>query len=293
MAKLKEIRLRIASIKSTRQVTSAMKMVSAAKLKKAQDQIFRLEPYHNKLHEIVGNIKLADTDHQNPFLVQREIKKVLVVAVGSNRGLCGGFNTNVVKKALWHVYSSYPELLKNGNVFFLPISKLVEKDLLLKGAHTIGNENDIAYYFNYDDIVELSNKLNSLFLSNQYQRIDIVYNKFKNTANQEVYIEQYLPLSGESTDNSGYSLSSDFIFEPSKETILTSLLPQWLNLQLYRICIDSNAAEQSARMLSMTTATDNADELIIDLQIMYNNARQACITNEIVEISSGAEALKG
>jgi F-type H+-transporting ATPase subunit gamma len=292
MAQLKEIRSRIASVKSTRQVTSAMKMVSAAKLKKAQDMIIGIAPYDKKLREIVMSLSSADSDSDNPYLKTTEIKNVLVVVVGANRGLCGGFNSNVVKKALLHVFTNDKELLKNGNIFFLPVGRLVERDLLGKGAKLIGEENQLLTDFRYDDVLRMANKLMLMFSEGKYQRIDIVYNKFKNAAVQETTNEQFLPLKKEDVSENPFEYASDYIFEPSKRAIYNSLIPQWLVMQLYRILLDSNAAEQGARMTAMHQATDNATDLIKELQVSYNNARQTAITNEIMEITAGAEALK-
>lgn len=294
MAKLKEIRIRISSIKNIRQVTSAMKMVSAAKLKKAQDMILRIAPFDKKLREIVANLSASDIDHDSPFLVQSEISKTLVVVIGSNNGLCGSFNSNVVKKSLSHVFTNYSELAQNGNIYFIPIGRQVEKSLASKGAKFECEENRLMVDLKYEEIARTARKLMDLFTSGKYQRIDIVYNKFKNTAVQELTVEQYLPLQKiEPPAKGSFSSKADYIFEPSKAEIYKSLIPQWLVMQLYRIILDSNAAEQGARMTAMHQATDNATELIKDLQIKYNNARQATITNEILEITAGAEALKG
>jgi len=292
MAKLKEIRSRIASVKSTRKVTSAMKMVSAAKLKKAQDLIINIAPYDRKLREIVMSLSSADSDNDNPYLKTAELKNVLVVVVGANRGLCGGFNSNVVKKALSHVFTNDKELLKNGNIFFLPLGRLVERDLLGKGAKLIGEENQLLSDFRYDDVLRMADKLMKMFTEGKYQRIDIVYNKFKNAAVQELTVEQFLPLNKEVVSENPFDYATDYIFEPSKTAIYNSLIPQWLVMQLYRILLDSNAAEQGARMTAMHQATDNATDLIKELQVSYNNARQAAITNEIMEITAGAEAFK-
>jgi F-type H+-transporting ATPase subunit gamma len=293
MAKLKEIRNRIASIKNTRQVTNAMKMVSAAKLKKAQDLILRIAPFDKKLLEIVMKLSAADIDHDSPYLIQSEIKKVLIVVVGANRGLCGSFNSNVIKSSLSHIFINYNELARSGNVYFLPVGRQVEKSLVSKGAKITSEENQLMIDLKYEEISRVARKLMELFTDGKYQRIDIVYNKFKNTAVQELTIEQYLPLQKMPVPNKAILSSSDYIFEPSKAEIYKSLIPQWLVMQLYRILLDSNAAEQGARMTAMHQATDNATEMIKDLQITYNNARQAAITNEIVEITAGAEALKG
>lgn len=294
MAKLKEIRSRIASIKNIRQVTSAMKMVSAAKLKKAQDMILQVTPFDRKLREIVTNLSSADIDHDSPYMMNAEIEKVLVVVVGSNNGLCGSFNSNAVKIALSHVYQHYGEQAKKGDVRFISIGKQVEKSLSSKGARFEGEENQLLIDLKYEEIAKVARKLMELFTSGKYQRIDIAYNKFKNAAVQELTVEQYLPLQKITPEaKKSTTKSTDYIFEPSKADIYKSLIPQWLVMQLYRILLDSNAAEQGARMTSMHQATDNATQLISDLQVKYNNARQAAITNEILEITAGAEALNG
>jgi F-type H+-transporting ATPase subunit gamma len=293
MAKLKEIRKRIVSIKNTRQVTSAMKMVSAAKLKKAQDRILQIAPYDKKLHEIIQNLSLEDPDPDARFFLQPEIKNVLVVVVGSNQGLCGGFNSNVVKKSLAHTLNNYDELLQQGNVHFFPVGRQIEKGLKGHGIASAGDESQLLTDISYTEVVRFAQDLMQLFLEDKYQRIDIVYNKFKNAAVQELVADQYLPVMRPSVPKGAPVIPSNYIFEPSKKEILESLIPQWLVMHLFRILLDSNTAEQGARMTAMHQATDNATELLKDLSVKYNNARQTAITNEIVEITAGAEALKG
>jgi F-type H+-transporting ATPase subunit gamma len=293
MAKLKEIRTRIASITNTRQVTSAMKMVSAAKLKKAQDYILQIAPYDKKLHEIVQNLSLEETYSDIPFFVQPEIKDVLVIVVGSNQGLCGGFNSNVVRKSMFQAINQYEDLLKNGDIHFLPIGKQVEKGLINQKVDIDREENQLLIDLKFTEITRIAQELMLDFAKGKYQRIDIVYNKFKNAAVQELTAEQYLPvMKPAKTDNSPI-ITTNYLFEPSKIEILQSLIPQWLIMHLYRVLLESNAAEQGARMTAMHQATDNATELLKELKVTYNNARQTAITNEIVEITAGAEALKG
>lgn len=291
MAQLKEIRGRIASIKSTKQVTSAMKMVSAAKLKKAQDAIVQIAPYDEKLHEILQNLSLGDVDFDSTYFTEPELKNVLIVVVGANRGLCGGFNANVAKFAISHAMENYSSQLESGNVKFLIIGKQVEKGLKSKGITTDLKEHDLINEHNYDEISAVTEKLMTLFKTGEYQRIDVVYNKFRNAAIQDLTAEQFLPIAKPEEDTS--SSRPDYIFEPSQEEILTSLIPQTLKMRMYRVLLDSNAAEQGARMTAMHQATDNATDLLRDLQTKYNNARQTAITNEILEITAGAEALKG
>jgi len=293
MSKLKEIRKRIASIKNTRQVTSAMKMVSAAKLKKAQDRILQIAPYDKKLHEIVQNLSLEEPDPDIRFFAQPEIKNVLVVVVGSNQGLCGGFNSNVVKKSITHALNNYEGFLKEGNIHFLSIGRQVEKNLKSQGVIIDGEENQLIFDIKYSEITRFAQNLMQLFNDGKYQRIDIVYNKFKNAAVQELTADQYLPVMKPAVSKDSPVSSSNYIFEPAKKEILESLIPQWLIMHLFRILLDSNTAEQGARMTAMHQATDNATELLRDLKVKYNNARQTAITNEIVEITAGAEALKG
>jgi F-type H+-transporting ATPase subunit gamma len=292
MAQLKEIRSRIASIKNTRQVTSAMKMVSAAKLKKAQDAILQITPYDEKLHNILDNLSLGEVNFNSTYFSEPEIKKVLIVVIGTNRGLCGAFNTNVSKTALIHAIDSYNHQLKSGNVKFISIGRQVEKAIKSKNFDIYEEANDLLNDHDYEAISAFSMKLMKLFTDGEFQRIDLIYNKFKNAAVQELSAEQFLPF--KKPQNTVIATTRpDYIFEPSQESILTSLIPQALKMRLYRILLDSNTAEQGARMTAMHQATDNASDLLRDLQTKYNNARQAAITNEILEITSGAEALKG
>jgi F-type H+-transporting ATPase subunit gamma len=293
MSTLKEIRTRIASIKNTRKVTSAMKMISAAKLKKAQDRIMQIAPYDKKLHEIVQNLGMEEPDPDIRFFVQPEIKDVLVIIIGTNQGLCGGFNSNTVKSAIVHTRNNYEEFFKNGNVSFLPIGKQVENRLKSQGVVYEDEENQLLGNLKYSEIAIFAQKLMQLFSEGKYQRIDFVYNKFKNAVVQELVADQYLPVLKSSLPKDSSNKLSNYIYEPSKKEILESLIPQWLVMHLFRILLESNTAEQGARMTAMNQATDNATELLKDLRITYNNARQTAITNEIVEITAGAEALKG
>lgn len=293
MAQLKEIRKRIASIKNTRQVTSAMKMVSAAKLKKAQDRILQIAPYDKKLHEIIQNLSNDDTDSDIRFFAQSEVKNVLIVVVGSNQGLCGGFNSNVVKSSIVHTFQNYDELTSEGKVCYISVGKQIEKGLKSHSVVFEGEENSLLPNIIYSEVTRVAQNLMQLFLEGKYQRIDIVYNKFKNAAVQELIADQYLPVKKPSVPKGSHTAASNYIYEPSKKEILESLVPQWLVMHLFRILLDSNAAEQGARMTAMHQATDNATELLKDLKVVYNNARQSAITNEILEITAGAEALKG
>lgn len=292
MAQLKEIRSRIASIKNTRQVTSAMKMVSAAKLKKAQDAILQIAPYDHKLHEIVQNLSLGDVEFNSVFFSEPEVKDVLLVVIGANRGLCGGFNSNIARFSLMHAREVHREQFSAGKLEMVSVGRQVEKALRTNHFQCLDHAHDLLNDHNFNDIAAFAEQLMKLFNEGAFQRIDIVYNKFKNAAVQELTAEQYLPIP-KPENLLEVGTRPDYIYEPSQDEILTSLVPQMLKMRLYRILLDSNAAEQGARMTAMHQATDNATDIIRELQTKYNNARQAAITNEILEITAGAEALKG
>jgi F-type H+-transporting ATPase subunit gamma len=284
MANLKEIRNRITSIGSTMQITSAMKMVSAAKLKKAQDAITSMRPYASKLTELLQNLSATlDSDLGGEYSSQREVKKVLMVVVTSNRGLCGGFNSSVIKRTVKNIEENY----SNSTVELLTIGKK-GNDILSKRYNVIENRNDVFDNLTFNVIEEIAEKLMSLFADESYDQIELVYNSFKNAATQVVTVEQFLPLKPIETEKAS---KADYIFEPSKEEIVLALIPKSLKTQLYKAVRDSYAAEHGARMTAMHKATDNAKDLRDDLLLTYNKARQAAITNEILEIVGGAEAL--
>ena len=296
MANLKEIRNRITSVSSTMQITSAMKMVSAAKLKKAQDAITAMRPYAEKLTELLQNLSASlDSDVGGDFTTQREIKKVLVVAITSNRGLCGAFNSNVIKE------------VKNRADFY--VGKQVDvfaigkkgNDILTKTLKVVDNQSAVFDHLTFENVSIIAEVLTQKFVSGEYDKIELVYNQFKNAATQIIQTEQFLPLApivsntrakGEQSEAKQVS-TGDYIFEPSKEEILLTLIPKSLRTQLYKGIRDSFASEHGARMTAMHKATDNATELRDQLKLTYNKARQASITNEILEIVGGAEALKG
>ena len=287
MANLKEIRNRITSISSTMQITAAMKMVSAAKLKKAQDAITAMRPYAEKLTELLQNLSATlDGDVGGEFTKQREVKKVLVVVITSNRGLCGAFNTNVIKE------------VKNRTDFYtgkqLDVFAIGKKgnDILTKTLTVIDNQSTIFDALTFDNVTVIAETLTQKFISGDYDKIELVYNQFKNAATQIVQVEQFLPLAAIKSEESS-STAGDYIFEPSKEEIVLTLIPKSLKTQLYKGIRDSFASEHGARMTAMHKATDNAKELRDQLKLTYNKARQAAITNEILEIVGGAEALKG
>ena len=285
MANLKEIRNRITSIGSTMQITSAMKMVSAAKLKKAQDAITAMRPYSSKLTELLQNLSATlDSDAGGDFSKQREISKVLLVIVTSNRGLCGGFNSSVIKKTVKNIEDNYQDV----HVDLLTIGKK-GNDILSKTYPVIETRNDVFDNLTFDYVAEVAEKMMNLYVDGTYDKIEIVYNQFKNAATQIPQVEQFLPIKPVEGDT---NTNADYIFEPSKEEIVLALIPKSLKTQLYKSVRDSFAAEHGARMTAMHKATDNATELRDDLKLTYNKARQAAITNEILEIVGGAEALK-
>ena len=286
MANLKEIRSRISSVKSTMQITSAMKMVSAAKLKKAQDAITAMRPYANKLTELLQSLSATlDSDTGNKFAAQRDVNKVLIVAITSNRGLCGAFNSNIVKESMRLTEEDYA----NAEVSMLTIGKK-GNDILSKSQNIIMNDNDVFDNLTFEHVAGIAETLMAKFEEAEFDKIVLVYNSFKNAATQIVNTEQFLPIIPVETDS---SVNLDYIFEPSKAEIVEELIPKSLKTQLYKAVRDSFASEHGARMTAMHKATDNATELRDELTLQYNKARQAAITGEILEIVGGAEALKG
>jgi len=286
MANLKEIRNRITSISSTMQITAAMKMVSAAKLKKAQDAITAMRPYAEKLTELLQNLSASlDGDVGGEFTTQREVKKVLIVAITSNRGLCGAFNTNVIKEA-----KSRSEYYAGKQVDVFAIGKK-GNDILSKTLTVVDNQSQVFDHLTFENVTIIAETLTQKFVSGEYDKIELVYNQFKNAATQIVQVEQFLPLAPIKSDIP--VSTGDYIFEPAKDEIVLTLIPKALKTQLYKGIRDSFASEHGARMTAMHKATDNATELRDQLKLTYNKARQAAITNEILEIVGGAEALKG
>lgn len=286
MANLKELRSRITSVSSTMQITSAMKMVSAAKLNRAQNAIIDMRPYAEKLNELLQSLSASlDDNSSSPFSNQREVKNVLVVAISSNRGLAGAFNTNIVKR----VRTLMDETYSNNSVDIISIGKKAG-DVLNKKYEIRSSYNEIYDNLAYDDVATIAEELMHLFESETYDKIELVYNSFKNAATQIVTTEQFLPIQPASNVE-GDTISSDYIFEPNKAEIVEELIPKSLKIQLFKAIRDSVASEHGARMTAMHKATDNATDLRDDLKLSYNKARQASITNEILEIVAGAEAL--
>ena len=283
MSGLKEIRNRISSVSSTMQITNAMKMVSAAKLKKAQESITATLPYSNKLSELVKNISASiDSGESNPLFIKRKIRSTLIVVITSNKGLCGGFNSNIIKE-VYSISSKYGDKKTD----LLTIGKK-GNDILKKKFNVISSHNDLYDEFSYLNVKLIATKIMELYREEVYDEVYLVYNHFKNAATQIITKEKFLPIS-ESTDD--ISTSGDYIFEPNREKILDELIPKTLSIQLFKSISDSIAGEHGARMTAMHKATDNASELRDQLKLTYNKARQTAITNEILEIVGGAEAL--
>jgi F-type H+-transporting ATPase subunit gamma len=292
MPGLKEVRNRIVSVNSTSQITQAMKMVSAAKLKKAQDAIQDLRPYANKLKEVLGNVtSTLNGSHGGKYTEVREVKNVLIVAVSSNRGLCGGFNANIYKGA-----TALAAEYSYANVHMVGIGKKAADMLRRKGAQFktaswTEHLNELFVNISFKKSAEAANHIMDEFASGNYDKVFVVYNRFKNAATQVVTVEQMLPLIADETSIN--TAQTEFIFEPSKQLIVEELIPKTIKIQLHKAILDSNASEHGARMTAMHKATDNAKELLKELKLNYNKARQAAITKEILEITSGAEALNG
>jgi F-type H+-transporting ATPase subunit gamma len=290
MGNLKEIRTRIASVSSTQKITSAMKLVSAAKLRRAQNAIIGLRPYATKLDEILGSLsETVDNKDELPFLSAREPKNVVLVVITANRGLCGTFNANVIKETHRVIREQYALQQKEGNLSIVCIGR--------KGYEQLGKHYQIMHYNDllidnptFHDLTVITNQLLEDFLQQKIDKIDIVYNHFINPATQRIEVAHFLPVQNLDTD-SAETKNHDFIFEPSKKELLTELIPKILRIKMFKSLIDSIASEHGARMTSMAKATDNAADMLKELKLKYNNARQSSITTELIEIISGANAL--
>ena len=288
MPNLKEIKSRITSVKSTIQITSAMKMVSAAKLKKAQDAIIQLRPYSNKLTEIMSSVSSASEDSsQNKYSEVREVSKILLVPITSNRGLCGGFNASIIKKTI----EIEKELNSKSELTILSIGKKSSEFFKKNKYNVHSTHDDVFQDVNYEDVSKIAELILNDFANEKLDKVILVYNQFKNAATQIVMQEDFLPLNKTQSENSQEAV--DYIYEPGKDEILNELIPKSLKTQLFKAILDSNASEHGARMTAMHKATDNATELKNELTLSYNKARQAAITGEILEIVGGAEALNG
>jgi len=296
MANLKEVRNRIASVQSTQQITKAMKMVSAAKLKRATNAIIALRPYATKLKEILGNLSASLEGSSSPFIQEREPNKVLIVTVSSNRGLAGAFNMNVIKAANNLIAEKYSEQLKNGNVSIISIGKKTQDFYEKRKYNVIGNNNEVYSALTFENVTKITDAIMAGFIKGEFDKVEVVYNRFRNAAVQFITTEQLLPLpKAEETETKTEKKSTnvDYILEPSQEEIVEQLIPKSIKIQLYKAVLDSHASEHGARMTSMDKATENAGELLKALKLSYNQARQAAITTELTEIVSGAAALNG
>jgi len=293
MANLKEIRIRLNSIKSTRQITSAMKMVSAAKLRKAQESIIQLRPFYIKMQDILKHVSNSiEESHENVFSRSTDSGRVLLIVITSNRGLCGAFNSNIVKRAIQCIHGQYYEAYRAGKLDIISVGKKGADQLKSKNYPITSTYHQLFDKLNFDHSVQLSNQLMQEFISEKYGIIKIIYNQFKNAAVQEVSEEFFLPVMSDVATEDKYESHTDYILEPSDTAILDEMIPYTLRVQLFRALLESNASEHGARMTAMHKATDNATEFIRDLELTYNKARQAAITSEILEIVGGAEALK-
>ncbi|MDN5288228.1 MAG: atpG [Mucilaginibacter sp.] len=291
MANLKEVRNRITSVSSTQQITKAMKMVSAAKLKRATNAIVQLRPYANKLKELLANLSASLEDGSSPYLQEREPVRVLVVVVSSNRGLAGAFNANVIKTANNLIAEKYSKQLQAGNVSIVAIGKKSQEYYQRRKYNVIGNNNDLYLDLNFENASKITESIMEGFVNGDYDRVELVYNHFRNAAVQYLIAEQLLPVPKPEKQDEVKTANVDYILEPSQEEIVAQLIPKNIKIQLYRAVLDSNASEHGARMTAMDKATENAGDLLKALKLAYNQARQAAITTELTEIVSGAAAL--
>jgi F-type H+-transporting ATPase subunit gamma len=293
MANLKEVRNRIASVNSTQQITKAMKMVSAAKLKRATNAIVQLRPYATKLKEMLANLSASIEDGASPFLQEREPVRVLIVVVSSNRGLAGAFNTNAIKMANNLIADKYSDQFAAGNVSVVAIGRKAQDYFVKRKYNVIGDNNEVYSDLNFINVSKITESIMQGFINGDYDRVEIVYNHFKNAAMQLLVTEQLLPVPKAEGEQNKVAAAEqvDYILEPSQKDIVEQLIPKNIKIQLYRAVLDSNASEHGARMTAMDKATENAGELLKALKLSYNQARQAAITTELTEIVSGAAAL--
>lgn len=289
---LKEVRTRIKSVGTTQQITKAMKMVSAAKLRRAQDAITQMRPYAEKLQEMLGNIIGSVEGNLGGGLnIERPVEKVLFIVITSDRGLCGAFNANSIKLAKSVIKERYAAQHAQGHVHILPLGKKGFESFERQGFPMIDSYWNIFSDLNFEKVRQVAEHVRNAFIKKEYDRVELVYSKFRNAATQEFICEQHLPIVKTVTNQK--ESNNDFIFEPSKEVLIQELMPKILNTQIYKGLLDSNASEHGARMTAMDKATENAEEMLKTLKISYNRARQAAITTELTEIVSGAAALQG
>lgn len=290
MPNLKEVRNRISSVNSTRQITSAMKLVSAAKLRRAQDAVLKMRPYAEKLQTIMNNVSQSLVGAESPYLVERELRTVTLVLVTSNRGLCGAFNTQVIRLATALLKGELADLHQAGKVKFVGIGKKASAWIVRNGFELQGQHDDLFSNLTFSESVKISEALMQEFKNGQTDKVIFIYNRFLTAASQQVMQETFLPMRPQVQEQEA---SAEYIYEPGKAEIIENMIPLSLKTQLFKVVLDSHAAEHGARMTAMHKATDNAGELLKSLKLSYNKARQAAITNEILEIVAGAEALNG
>ncbi len=289
---LKEVRNRIQSVKSTQQITKAMKMVSAAKLRRAQDAIIQMRPYAKKLQEMLSNIvSSAGGDVNMALTIERPVEKVLVIVITSDRGLCGGYNSNLIKLAKVVLNEKYPNQASKGSSEILPLGKKGFEHFTKNKFKVIDQYWDIFSKLTFEHVAEVSKFAMDAFEKGEVDAVELVYSEFRNAATQKYTVEQFLPI--KKTEQKKGEAKADFIFEPDKKILIEELMPKILNTQLYKAILDAHASEHGARMTAMDKATENAEELLKSLKISYNRARQAAITTELTEIVSGAAALQG
>lgn len=294
MPSLKEVKSRITSVVSTQQITKAMKMVAAAKLRKSQDRITQMRPYAQKLNFILKNLSAAQTDSYNWYSQVREPRKILIIAISSDRGLCGSFNSNVIKGVLRLIDEKYQAQYRSGNVSILPIGKKVADFFLKRKGISVNSDYTLLFSnLTFSSANQVGEHVMQAFKDARFDKVELVYNEFKNVATQILRTEQLLPiLPPQQDDLNTNSNQVEYIYQPGRDEIVTGLIPKSLKIQLFKALLDSNAAENGARMTAMDKATENAGELLKELRLTYNRTRQAAITKEILEIVGGAEALK-
>ncbi|WP_421891631.1 ATP synthase F1 subunit gamma [Marinoscillum sp.] len=293
MANLKEVKGRIQSVTSTQQITKAMKMVAAAKLRRAQDRITQMRPYSQKLSAIIQNVSAGvDSDQVgNPYAEAKEVGKVLLIVVTSDRGLCGGFNSSIFKHTKTLVAREYADVEAAGNLMLMPIGKKAYDHFKKRGYNIIEDYHLLFSNLDFEHALEAAEYAMSGFLDGEFDKVEIIYNEFKNVATQIVRNEQFLPVQNLAEEGDAPADTIDYIYEPNQKFIFSEIIPKSLKIQFYKTLLESNASEQGARMTAMGQATDNAGELLKELKLTYNRTRQAAITKEILEIVGGAEAL--
>jgi F-type H+-transporting ATPase subunit gamma len=293
MASLKEVRNRIVSVNSTQQITKAMKMVAAAKLRRAQDNIIQMRPYAQKLGDMLSTVSAgAESSTDSPLKAARSIEKVLIVVVTSDRGLCGAFNTNIIKATLLLIEEKYAAQAAKGNVEIFAIGKKGAESFKKRGFTVNTSYTDLFTRLSFVAVKQAAEEIMTAFTDGRYDAVDLVFNEFKNVATQIIHTDSYLPIASDNSSAKTKTADVNYIFEPTEEEIMAELIPKSLKIQLYRSVLESNASEQGARMTAMDKATENAQELLKELKLVYNRTRQAAITTEILEIVGGAEALK-